>query len=187
MTVLVWRCVQLVSVMIAGVVSIWAPAKTAPVTPGTAVALSFLGQRERPDGSWEGVDLLRDNSARIQRAQLSLRLEHAAEVTLEAVDETGRHTLYPPPGSPARLKADRTYAFPAPGSFYEVDGTARLRLTVRPLGAMAPPAPLVASGGNAQPRRARLSDGARFEIDEQPFHAQGSGTIDLLIGASSHR
>lgn len=182
MTVTLLRLAQLVLMLVAGIVSLWATSDPEPVAQDAALSLSLLGQRELADGSWEGVDLLQDGSLRVQRAQLSLRLLHPAEVILEAVDEKGIHVLYPPVGSPTHLKAERTYAFPAPGSFYEVDGAARLRLSVRPVGAAGPPTPLVASSRKAQLRRARLSDGARFEVVEQPFAAHGAGLLELTIG-----
>jgi|CXWL01.1.fsa_nt_gi hypothetical protein len=182
MSVTLLRLGQLVLMLIAGIVALWAPSKPELMPQHAAISLSLLGQRELPDGSWEGVDLLQDASQRVQRAQLSLRLLHPAEVTLEAVDEKGSHVLYPPVGSPTHLKAERTYAFPAPGSFYEVDGAARLRLTVRPVGTAGPSTPLVASSRKTSLRRARLSDGARFEVAEQPFQAQGAGVLELAIG-----
>ncbi|MBX7115042.1 MAG: hypothetical protein K1X64_12000 [Myxococcaceae bacterium] len=90
--------------------------------------------------------------------------------------------LYPGPGITHPLKAERTYAFPAPGSFYEIDGRARLRLTVRPLNADGTTTVLHARAGEAQMRRARLSDGARFLVEERPFRATGAGVLELAFG-----
>lgn len=179
MTALLFRGGQIASLVAAAAVALLAPEKPAVVMN---IALSLLGQRELADGSWEGVDLLQDLSQRVQRAQLSLKLEHPAEVTLEAIDDNGSHVLYPGPGITHPLKAERTYAFPAPGSFYEIDGRARLRLTVRPLNADGTTTVLHARAGEAQMRRARLSDGARFLVEERPFRATGAGVLELAFG-----
>ncbi|MBX7115315.1 MAG: hypothetical protein K1X64_13380 [Myxococcaceae bacterium] len=87
MTALLFRGGQIASLVAAAAVALLAPEKPAVVMN---IALSLLGQRELADGSWEGVDLLQDLSQRVQRAQLSLKLEHPAEVTLGCLPDFGR-------------------------------------------------------------------------------------------------
>ncbi len=144
-------------------------------------SLAVLGESETPDGAWEGVDLLATPRKRAERVQLTLRPSQAARVTLDLVEDGEVRRIYPALGQSPLLAAGRSYALPAPSSFYEVDGDAHLRLTVAPAGlgeSRGHPA-LAAPTGSTRRVRYPLSDGAKFDVAQWQFETKGAGVVDL--------
>ena len=144
-------------------------------------ALSVLGENENRDGAWEGLDLLESPDHRAERIQFTVRPERAARVTLDVLEEGGPRRLFPALGQDPVLAKGRSYALPGPSEFYELDGAARLRLTVTPA---------TASGQGLEPRladvagaatrvRFPLSDGAKFETSQRLYRARGAGRLEL--------
>src|SRR5438874_2570994 len=83
--------------------------RPAPAT-NVRFSLAAMGERERPDGSWEGVDLLRGRAEPIDRFQLTLTPETDARAQVEAQAADGSwEPLYE-----GTLAGHRGYALPAP-------------------------------------------------------------------------
>ena len=144
-------------------------------------SLAVLGETETPEGAWEGVDLLRFPDGRAERFQLTVRTSRAARVTLDALEEGGPRRVFPALGADPVFAKGRSYALPGPTQFYELDGAARLRLTVTPVDATAKPA-LADPAGATQQVRYPLSDGAKFEVTQGLFRAAGAGVLELHLG-----
>lgn len=144
-------------------------------------ALSVLGENENRDGAWEGVDLLADPGQRAERFQFTVRPDRAARVTLDVLEEGGPRRLFPALGQDPVLTKGRLYALPGPSEFYELDGSARLRLTVTPAsaGPEAPEPRLADPTGAATKARFPLSDGAKFDTSQRLFRARGAGMLEL--------
>jgi hypothetical protein len=146
--------------------------------PKAGFVLAVLGEREQPDGSWEGADLLRNRSTRVDRFQLDLVPDTAVQVRLERqLDEGGPWLgVYEGP-----LEAHREYALPSPHAFFAVQGSGRIRLTVAAPGrrrnrawervATRPLAPVVLP----------LSDGAPSSLSRRHFEADGEAVLELPV------
>ena len=158
------------------------PARPPPKPPALHFSLSALGEHELDDGSWQGADLLREPDAQIDRFQLTIRPDQAAQLAVDVVDDAGTQRLYPPPGQDGRLRAETTYALPGPHGFYELVGRAHLRISLRPTGDAAdgplPPA-LPLAEMSVQPFR--LSDGSPFTSMERAFAAPRGASLDLQL------
>lgn len=143
-------------------------------------ALTALGEEEQPDGSWQGADLLRTPGAPVDRFQLTIRPDAAAQLTIDVIDEAGAHRLFPEPGRDGTVTPGRVYALPSPHGFYELDGSARLRVALQPPGTIA--------RGPAQPlpdpaivRPYPLSDGSHFSAGERAYAAPEGGAVELEL------
>jgi len=150
------------------------------------MTVSVLGETERPDGSWEGADLLARSDATAQRFQISLRVERRARVSLDAVEGKDTSRLFPQEKREVILEPGRWYAIPGPRTFYELAGRVRLHLNVapadctdragqspQPAGAVGPPS-LVTF---------RLTDGAPHQLTRQSFAAGGAARLVLDLRA----
>jgi hypothetical protein len=144
-------------------------------------ALSVLGENENRDGAWEGLDLLANPGQRAERFQLTVRPDRAARVTLDVLEEGGPRRIFPALNQDPVLAKGRSYALPGPSEFYELDGNARLRLTVTPASAatQAPEPRLADPAGAATQVRFPLSDGAKFDTSQRTFRARGAGVLEL--------
>src|SRR4051812_42531877 len=82
------RAAQAMAVAAAGALLAVRPSAAPPPT-ATRFSLSVLGERERPDGGWEGADLLRDATTAVDRFQLTLTPETDARALVEAQGPDG--------------------------------------------------------------------------------------------------
>jgi hypothetical protein len=156
-------------------------AASAPPDDTLKFSVTLLGERERPDGSWEGVDLMRAPQERVDRVQITVTVAQRAQAYLEAVTPAGAERVFPALNDDPTLKPDRVYAFPAPHSFYDVVGRSRLRLTLVPDGAShgaARPADIAGALGEDH---YRLSDGLLFPATEQLFLGKGRTTLEFTV------
>jgi hypothetical protein len=138
-------------------------------------ALAATGERERPDGSWEGADVLRDATPAIDRFQLTLTPDQEVQLLLEAQSPEGRwERLYL-----GMLEAGRDYALPAPGAFFRIQGDARVRLTVsRDRPEAATPA---LAGEVSQAPPLHLTDGAPFRGTRVHFSGALTAAVELSL------
>jgi hypothetical protein len=140
-------------------------------------SLAAMGERERVDGSWEGVDLLRGQAEPIDRFQLTLTpdTDVRARVEAQAVDGSWE-PLYQ-----GTLAGHRQYALPAPHSFFGVQGNARVRLILSRIHApSSEPQPAVASTAESGPPLP-LSDGSPFHPTRVLYSADRTATVDLHL------
>jgi hypothetical protein len=140
-------------------------------------SLAAMGERERLDGSWEGVDLLRGWAEPIDRFQLTLTpdTDVRARVEAQATDGTWE-PLYQ-----GTLAAHRQYALPAPHSFFGVQGDVRVRLTLSRIHApIVEPQPAVASTAESGPPLP-LSDGSPFRPARVHYSADRTATLELQL------
>jgi hypothetical protein len=144
-----------------------------PVAVGFAV--SAVGERERADGSWDGIDLLRGGAAAVERFQLTLTPDTDVRALLEAQSPDGSwERLYL-----GTLAGHRDYALPAPHAFFGVQGDARVRLTLSRVHAPpAEPRDAVAGEVEAGPPLP-LSDGAPFRASRVRFSSDGAARLAL--------
>lgn len=147
--------------------------------PAAAVGftLAAVGERERPDGSWEGVDLLRDPSRAVDRFQLTLASDTDARALVEAQSPGGGwDRLYA-----GTLAGHRAYALPAPHAFFGVQGEARVRITLSrfhaPAGAVISAVPGAIESGPPLP----LSDGAPFRAGRARFNGQRAAQLEISL------
>jgi len=159
----------------------FAPARA----PGKVdLTLAVLGERELPDGSWEGVDLLAQPGARAQRFQLTVRPERDLRLVLEARAPDGTlQRIFPEPGKEGVLAQRKAYALPGPQAFYALEGEARLVLTASPLRRSAAPVQPVEPGpqsllpGPTLP----LSDGTRVTVQSARLSSGGPLRLELRL------
>jgi hypothetical protein len=139
--------------------------------------LAAVGEREGADGSWEGVDLLREPRAPVDRFQLTLTPDTDVRALLEAQGADGAwERLYR-----GTLAAHRDYALPAPHVFFGVQGDARLRLTISRVRA-PPSSPLPAlSGATEAGPPLPLSDGAPFRSGRERFSSERAALVELHV------
>jgi hypothetical protein len=145
--------------------------------------LAVLGENERVDGSWEGVDLLRHPGEPVQRFQLSLRVEQRARVSLDVVEGEEVARLFPEEKREAILDPGRWYALPSPRGFYELAGRVHLRVNVVPVGAESRGHEPAEPVGPPSTLTFRLSDGAPFQTTRQAFTGRGATRLELQLRA----
>lgn len=159
-----------------------APARAPARSKEVRFFLAALGQREARDGTWHGVDLLADGHEAVDRLQLTLRPESAVQVVLEDVGGPTPRRLFPSAGQTGLLRPHVAYSFPAPSASYELEGTSRLRLTLRPPTSTAAAEPaLRVPGRGSEPLTVRLSDGTPFEVGLYRLRASGPATVELEL------
>jgi hypothetical protein len=151
------------------------------VRPAPAADVRFsvaaMGERERLDGSWEGVDLLRGGAEAIDRFQLTLTPDTDVRARIEAQAADGSwEPLYQ-----GTLAGHRVYALPAPHSFFGVQGDARLRVTLSRIHAPpSDPQTAVASTVESGPSLP-LSDGSPFRPTRVRYSADRTATLRLHL------
>lgn len=156
-----------------------------PLPPADAVAftLSVVGERELPDGSWEGVDLLTQREE-IDRFQIVLTPSANVRAHLEAITDDGPERIHPSKLERAPLlDAWEAAAFPTPRTFFEVAGTAKLRVVVTPenQGDREFSATIATATGDASSRVFRLTDGAPVRVSEKRFEGRGALAVELEL------
>ena len=144
-------------------------------------SLTALGERERADGSWEGVDLLAAQDPAVDRFQLTVRPEGDATLTIDARTDQGWQRLFPAPGQTGALRAGISYALPSPSSFYGLEGKVMLRVTLRRAGEHGAADPEPASSDWKASRILPLSDGTRFPLFEHGFDPDRAAKVELLL------
>ncbi|HEY3447039.1 MAG TPA: hypothetical protein VGK67_11775 [Myxococcales bacterium] len=165
----------------ATVTVIAAIARPLPPPPERPVWMSVLGESERADGSWAGVDLLQTPDASIDRFQITLRPERAVRVRLEAVTDGQTEQLYPAHAGDAVLGGGRSWAMPGPRSFFEVRGHARLRLVVAAEN-NSPGADIPARlSGAVHAVTLPLTDGSAAKIGERSLVVAAAGQAVLEV------
>lgn len=147
------------------------------------MTLAVLGENERADGSWEGVDLLRHPDRPAQRFQLSLRVERRARVSLDVVESEEVARLFPEEKREAVLEPGRWYALPSPRGFYELAGRVHLRLNVVPVAVESSGYEPADPVGPPSTVTFRLSDGAPFQTTRQAFEGRGATRLELHLRA----
>jgi hypothetical protein len=151
------------------------------VRPAPAANVGFsllaMGERERLDGSWEGVDLLRGRAEPVDRFQLTLTPDTDVRARIEAQATDGTwERLYQ-----GTLAGHRQYALPAPHSFFGVQGDVRVRVTLSRIHAPpAEPRPAVASTVESGPPLP-LSDGSPFRPARVRYSADSTANFELLV------
>jgi hypothetical protein len=140
-------------------------------------SLAAMGERERLDGSWEGVDLLRGQAEPIDRFQLTLTPDTDVRARVEAQAADGSwEPLYQ-----GTLAGHRQYALPAPHSFFGVQGNARVRVILSRIHApISEPQAAVASTAESGPPLP-LSDGSPFRPTRVHYSADRTATLDLRL------
>jgi hypothetical protein len=139
-------------------------------------SLAAIGERERADGSWEGADLLRDSTAKIDRFQLTLTPDDEVRLLVEAQSPAGSwERLYL-----GTLSAHRDYALPAPHTFFGVQGDARVRLTVSRLRKQTSATPALA-GEIQQGPPLPLTDHTPFRVSRVRFSGEHASTVELSL------
>ena len=176
-----WLALEALSALVVAALGHFTPARPPPPEAELRFALTVLGEHERADGSWQGVDALADPSQGVERFQITVRPQAAAQLTIDAVGEDGIERLFPAPGQSGQLRADQGYALPSPHGFYELAGRARLRISVRPLGTADANLPPAAPLPEASMRPYPLTDGARFLASERGFTAPHGGKVELSL------
>lgn len=152
--------------------------------PATTFSISVMGENEGVDGSWRGVDLLVSPETPVQRLQLTVRPDRTARVYVDAISPEGTMRLFPQGLQSPLLARGRAYALPGPQTFYELSGSARVRLTVVPIGAegeVAHPAESVAGLENVGPMTYPLTDGSHAYVFERVFRADGPATVEMAL------
>lgn len=147
------------------------------------ITVTVLGETERPDGSWEGKDLLANTEATAQRFQISLRVEKRARVSLDAVEGKDISRLFPQEKREAILEPGRWYAIPGPKTFYDLAGRVHLRLNIAPLDRADSSFEPADAVGPASLVTFRLSDGSPYQLTRQDFAARGAARLELDLRA----
>jgi len=176
-----WLALEALSAIAIAALGHFATPRAPPEEPALHFGLSVLGEREQPDGSWQGADVLANPSSGVNRFQLSVRPEEAAQLTIDAVGEDGIERLFPSPGQSGLMRAGQSYGLPSPKSFYELAGQVRLRITVRPPGTADANLPPAATLPESRMRPYPLSDGAHFLASERTFVAPHGGKVELSL------
>ena len=140
-------------------------------------SLAAMGERERLDGSWEGVDLLRGGAEPIDRFQLTLTPDTDMRARIEAQAADGSwEPLYQ-----GTLAGHREYALPARHSFFGVQGNAPVRVTLARIHApISEPQAAVASTAESGPPLP-LSDGSPFRPSRVHYSAERTATLELRL------
>lgn len=138
--------------------------------------VSVVGQNEREDGSWAGVDVLRSAAIGVERFQLTLSSPSDATAEVWSVGRSGEVRLHE---AAVKLRKGRAYAFPSPTAFYELEGDAPLRIRVCLRGAEGRRDAAFQSvvGTPLYP----LSDGTPFQVEEHLYSAEDCGEIRLRL------
>ncbi len=145
-------------------------------------SLSLLGERELPDGSWAGADLLAHPSLHAQRFQLTLRPERDLRLVLEARAPDGTaQRIFPELGKEGVLAHGQTYALPGPQAFYALEGNVQLVLTASPVRPSSLPATPMRPGALEQGPSLPLSDGARVAVQSSRLSALGPLQLELNL------
>lgn len=165
----------------ATVTALTATARPLPAPPERPTWVSLLGEAERDDGSWWGVDLLQTPETRVDRFQVTVRPERAVRVRLEAFTANGVEQLWPAHAGDAPIAAGRATALPGPRSFFELRGQARLRLVVAPVNAAAGEAIPARLSGEAHAVSYPLSDGSSARVGERSFLTTAAGACVLEV------
>lgn len=168
---------RLVQGALFGGLALLGPVAPAPAAPEPLwFSVSVVGENEREDGSWSGVDLLRTPDAAVDRFQLTLSAPTDATAEVWSVGRTGEVRLHE---SLVQLRRGRSYAFPSPTAFYELEGDAPLRIKVCRSGAQATRDAAFQSvvGHAVYP----LSDGAPAQVEEHLYAAEDCGEIRLRL------
>ena len=149
-----------------------------PGSPQTDLSLSVVGENENPDGSWSGVDVLRDGG-RAGRVQLLVHPRQSQRIWIEAVGEDGTHPLFPAPGESPVLRAMTTYSFPRPGAFFELKGKVRLVVTTAPLEELPTPSETSPARVLASATKlvTPLTNGSMTTVTATIFRSSGMGLI----------
>lgn len=175
---LIVRLIQVAAA--AGLAVLWLSPPTAPGR--VALAVTLLGERELPDGSWSGVDLLAQPYLPAERFQLTLRPERDLRLVVEAHAPDGTvQRLFPEPGKSGTLAHGKSYALPAPASFFALEGEVRLVLTASPMQPSPAEATQVRLGVRAEGPALPLSDGARIPASVAALSAQGPLRLELSL------
>ena len=150
---------------------------TAIKPEAVSFTLAVLGERERSDGAWDGVDLLRTPAGSVDRFQLNLTPDTDARALLEAQASDGTwERLYL-----GTLAGHRDYALPAPHAFFAVQGRVRVRLTLSRMSAPpAEPLPAMVFGIDTGPPFP-LSDGAPFRVTRTRFTSGRAASLELHL------
>ena len=158
-----------------------ASSRPAPQVEPASFALALLGENERADGSWKGVDLGASADPRAQRFQINLRPATFVRASLDVVGPDGKmERLFPTFGKTGLLDANKTYALPGPRAFYQLVGRSRLRLTITSARVHGEPKTSMATfRGVQRTRTLPLSDGSKVEVVERDFSAAESGSVDI--------
>jgi hypothetical protein len=140
-------------------------------------SLAAMGERERLDGSWEGVDLLRGWAQPIDRFQLTLTPDTDVRARVEAQGGDGSwDRLYD-----GTLARHRQYALPAPHSFFGVQGNARVRVTLSRIHAPASEAQTAVASTVESGPPLPLSDGSPFRPTRVRYSADRGTTLVLQL------
>ena len=157
------------------------PTPPIPKPPELAFTLSALGEAQLDDGSWQGVDLLGDRGAAVDRFQLTIRPDAPAQLAIDVVGDGSAQRLFPPAGQDGRLRAGTSYSLPGPHGFYELRGRTRLRISMRPTGVAEAVLPFATPLPEVRSAPFRLSDGAPFSATERAFAAKRGGELELEL------
>jgi len=143
-------------------------------------SLAVLGERELPDGSWRGVDVLAEPHAPIDRLQLQVRSGSTATLQVDVLEAVGEHRVYPVDAEQAALSRRVTTVLPSATAFYRVTGPSTLRVRVRRAGevGLQPAQPT----GRQASTEGVLSDGAPFATTQRVYRASGGGELQLQVG-----
>jgi hypothetical protein len=171
------RVAQAILASVAGALVAVQTSEAARRPSAVSFSLAAVGERERADGSWEGVDLLRQSQGAVERFQLTLTPDTDARALLEAQAPDGAwERLYL-----GTLAGHRDYALPAPHAFFGVQGEVRLRLTISRVHAPAArPLPALMGATEAGPPLP-LSDGAPFRAGRARLSSERAATVELRV------
>ncbi|MBI5544092.1 MAG: hypothetical protein HY901_09405 [Deltaproteobacteria bacterium] len=169
-----------------GLTAATALARPAPPPLDKPVWISVLGELERPDGSWQGTDLLDiGGETRIDRFQVTVRPESPVRLRLEAVTAEGVQVLYPAHSGSSPLEPGRAYSLPGPRAFFELRGEAQLRVVVSRAGSapMADGESVLRATSESHSVRYPLSDGASARVHERAFRPEHGreGVLSLAL------
>jgi hypothetical protein len=147
--------------------------------------VSVLGERERPDGSWEGSDLFARPDARPSRFQLTVHSERDVTLSIDAKLPDGtREQIFPEPGRLGVLGHGQTYALPGPNAFYALEGSVELEVRATPMHAAGLATPTVVRVEKLEPGPLlNLSDGARVPVQQARLFSSGPLRLDLALSS----
>ena len=147
--------------------------------------LSLLGERERPDGSWEGSDLLAHPDARPSRFALTVHSERDVTLAINAKLPDGtQQQIFPEPGRLDVLGHGQTYALPGPNAFYALEGSVEIEVRASPMHAAGLATPTAVRVEKLLPGPLlSLSDGARVPVQAVRLFASGPLRLDLPLSS----
>src|SRR5262249_29243954 len=149
----------------------------------TEVAVALLGETERPDGSWDGVDLVAHPLAPAQRFQVNVRVERRTRFSLDAIEGEDVARLFPDEQREIILEPGRWQPVAAPKSCYALAGRVRLRMNLAPIERFTTTAELAEATGARAPITLRLSDGATFQTTRQTFEGKSRSRVEFDLRA----